>query len=78
MTVRMRRRRIDRCVPPRVTGKVASRLWDAGRRRTLKKQRGMDEISFKEAADDPAIEIVVRRDGEYAIVATAVNLKINS
>ncbi|MET3627856.1 hypothetical protein ABIC51_002692 [Burkholderia sp. 572] len=27
---------------------------------------------------DPAIEIVVRRDGEYAIDATAVNLKINS
>ncbi|QOH35449.1 hypothetical protein C7S14_7573 [Burkholderia cepacia] len=52
MTVRMRRRRIARCVPPRVTGRVASRLWDAGRRRTLKKRRGMDEISFKEAADD--------------------------
>lgn len=27
---------------------------------------------------DPASEIVVRRDDEYAFVATAVNLKINS
>ncbi|WP_334035815.1 hypothetical protein [Burkholderia cepacia] len=56
MTVRMRRRRIARCVPQRVTGKVASRLWDAGLRRTLKKRRGMDEISFKEAADEAGDE----------------------
>lgn len=43
---------IDRRVLQRVSGRVASRLWDACLPLTLKKRRGMDEISFKEAAGE--------------------------
>ncbi len=45
---------IDRCVLLRVTGKDVSRLWEASRFTTLKKRRGMDEISFKEATGGAA------------------------
>ncbi|WP_175010470.1 hypothetical protein [Burkholderia lata] len=54
--------KIDRCVLLRVTGKAVSRLWEAGRLQTLKKRRGIDEISFKEAANGEGAGAAHARD----------------
>ncbi|MCA8274109.1 hypothetical protein LGN17_16585 [Burkholderia sp. AU30280] len=53
---------IDRRVLQRVSGRVASRLWDACLPLTLKKRRGMDEISFKEAAGKAGLSAAQAHD----------------